>query len=90
MNPTAFDAYRVITDEYREVAEGRVLVLNHAIGRGKASGLDLARLEVPEKGANLFHIRDGKVTRLVLYWRAERAFADLGLTPEGEAVNRRD
>jgi ketosteroid isomerase-like protein len=28
------------------------------------------------KGVNLFHVRDGKVTRLVLYWDREHAAAD--------------
>jgi hypothetical protein len=32
----------------------------------------------------LFHIRDGKVARLVIYPYADRAFADLGLTLEDE------
>jgi hypothetical protein len=31
------------------------------------------------KGAGLFHIRNGKVTKLVLYWERDHAFADLGL-----------
>lgn len=36
-------------------------------------------VEMRSKAANLFQIRDGKVTRLVHYWDCERAFADLGL-----------
>jgi ketosteroid isomerase-like protein len=75
--------YRVEANEYRELDEERVLVLDHRIGRGKTSGVDLQ--ETAASGAVLFHIRDGKVTRLVLWGNLENAFADLGLTPETRA-----
>jgi ketosteroid isomerase-like protein len=64
-------------DEYRELDDERILVLLEFRGRGKASGLDIEQLGT--KGAEVFHLRDGKVTRLVLYWDRDRALADLGL-----------
>jgi hypothetical protein len=36
------------------------------------------------KGASLFHISGGKVTRLVIYLDREYALADLGLAPDVE------
>jgi ketosteroid isomerase-like protein len=69
--------FRSQADEYRELDDERVLVLIEFRGRGKASGLDVEQLGT--KGADVFHLRDGKVMRLVLYWDRDRAFADLGL-----------
>jgi ketosteroid isomerase-like protein len=69
----AWDHYRARVEEYREVDDG-VLVLTYATGRGKASGL-----EIGERRANLFHLRGGKVTSLVVYWDRARALADAGL-----------
>jgi ketosteroid isomerase-like protein len=68
-------------EEYRELDDARVLVLVQYSGRGKTSGLELG--EMRTRTAGLFHLRDGKVTRLVLYWDRERAFSELGLAPEG-------
>jgi hypothetical protein len=47
-------------------------------GRGKRSGLDVARL-VGAKGAILTHVHGGVVTRLAAYWDRERALAHHGL-----------
>jgi ketosteroid isomerase-like protein len=68
-------------DGYLELDDERVLALQRFSVRGKTSGLDLGR----ERGANLFHVCGGKVTRLVLYWDRERALAELGLTPKADS-----
>jgi ketosteroid isomerase-like protein len=69
--------YHYAVDEYRELDGGRVLVLFRRSGRGKTSGLEIDQLG--GKGADLFHVRGGKVTRLINYWDRDRALADLGL-----------
>ena len=77
---SAWEGLRIEVDEYRDLNDGRVLVLTHPGGRGKSSGLELEQMRI--EGAQLFHIRGGKVTRLVHYFDRERAFGDLGLAPE--------
>jgi ketosteroid isomerase-like protein len=72
-----WEEWRVEAEEFRELDDGRVLVLINLSGRGKASGLEVG--EMRAEAANLFHIRAGKVTRLALYWDRDRAFADAGL-----------
>jgi hypothetical protein len=52
-------------------------VLTHASGHGRTSGLEVGLLQ--SKGANLFHIQEGKVIRHVAYLQRDLAFADLGL-----------
>ena len=75
---TAFEGLDVKVEQYVPLDGERVLVLMHNSGRGKASGFDLGQLE--NRGANLFHVRDGKVTRLVLYFERERALEAVGLS----------
>ena len=78
----AWEEYHTEADEYRELDDERVLVLAHASGRGKTSGLEVG--EMRTMGASLFHVRDGKVTRLVNYFDRERAMAELGLASEAD------
>ena len=78
---SAWGDLRVEAEEYRELDNERVLVLTCMRGRGKSSGV-----EIEESRGSLFHIRDGKVTRLVLYWDRERALSDLGFAPEANAA----
>ena len=77
---SAWEEVRVEADEFRELDAERVLVLHHYSGRGKTSGLELGQMRA--KGAALYHIRRGKVTKLVGYFDRERAFADLGVASE--------
>jgi hypothetical protein len=81
---SAWEGYRVEAEEYRVLDEERVLVLLDAFGHGKASGLDLPETTRGRKGANVFDIREGGVTRLAVYFDYHRALADLGLAAEGE------
>jgi hypothetical protein len=74
---SASEGVRLVADEYRELDDERVLVLIHRSGRGKVSGLELGPSQT--KGATLFHLLCGKVTKLVAYWDSDRALADLGL-----------
>jgi hypothetical protein len=78
---STWEDFRTEAYEYRELDGERVLVFARLSGRGKTSGLEIGEMQAI--GVNLFHLRDGKVTRLVLYMDRERALADLGLAPEG-------
>jgi ketosteroid isomerase-like protein len=80
---SAWEDARFEAEAYRELGGERVLVLYHRSGRGKRSGLELEQIRT--QGASLFHIRDGRVTRLIIYWDADRALADLGLAPEADS-----
>jgi ketosteroid isomerase-like protein len=74
---SAWEGFRLVADEYRELDCDHVLVFDRNSGRGRTSGaaIDQTRAE----GAQLFRVRGGKVTRLVSYWDRDRALADLGL-----------
>jgi hypothetical protein len=75
---SAWQDFHVEDAEYRELDEERVLVLARFAGRGKTSGLEIG--QVWTKAASVFQIRNGKVTKLLLYTDYERALADLGLS----------
>jgi ketosteroid isomerase-like protein len=77
---TSWEEFTGVADEYRELHNERVLVLAHWSGRGKTSGLDLGQMST--KVACLFHVCDGQVTRLGLYFDLDRALADFELAPE--------
>jgi hypothetical protein len=77
---TSWKDYRAVVEGYRALDAERVLVLVHGTGQGKTSGLNIGPLH--SNGANLLHIRGGKVTRLVIYFDRHRALADLGIAPE--------
>jgi ketosteroid isomerase-like protein len=79
---SAWEGYRTEAEGYRELDGERVLVLAGNTGRGKTSGVEIGHVQ--PRGAAVFRIRDGKVTRLVVYWSRDHALADLGLAPEGD------
>ena len=73
----AWEDLRAVPEEFRELDGDRVLVYLRNEGRGKGSGIELHGISA--KSANVFTVRGGKVTSLILYWDRARAIADLGL-----------
>jgi hypothetical protein len=76
----AWDDFRTIAEEYRELDAKRILVLTRNTGRGKASGMELGEISGGPHGANLLELRDRKVIRLTAWWDRDRALAELGLS----------
>jgi ketosteroid isomerase-like protein len=74
----AWREFRAEPEQYLLVDDERVLVLVHNRARGRASGLEIEERSV----ANVFQIRDGKVTAIIVYLDREHAFADLGVDPK--------
>jgi len=74
---TDWSDFRAEAEEYLELDDERVLVLHRFSGRGKTSGVEVG--PTGAKGACLFYVADGQVTKLLLYSVRERALADLGL-----------
>jgi len=70
----AWKDFRAEARDYRVLDDERVLVLGRMRGTGRLSGTS-----IDTETVNLFHVRDRKVVRLVLYANRDRAFADLGL-----------
>jgi hypothetical protein len=79
----AWTDFQSTAESYCELDEERVLALARADARGKASGVELP--EALTRHVVLFHIREGKVIKAIIYRDRDRALADLGLAPEGDA-----
>ena len=75
---STWEDFRLEADEYRELDPERVLVFDSVSGRGKKSGLDLGQIQ--SRGAWLFHVRDGRVKRMVRYMDRDRALEAVRLS----------
>ena len=71
----AWEVYRHRAKEYRELDDERVLVVVH---RRALGGSGRSQSPQPDS-AGVFHLRDGKVSKLEIYWDCNRALVDLGL-----------
>jgi ketosteroid isomerase-like protein len=74
----AWEEFRIEAEEFRELDSERVLVLTRARGRGKTSGLEVGR--IAGQAADVFSIRESKVTKYVVYFDLQHASVDLGLS----------
>lgn len=76
----AWTDFRVEADEFLQVDGERVLVLAHYRALGEWSGMGFGPPHTD--AATLFHIRAGKVFRLVIYLDRRRALAEAGIARE--------
>ena len=82
---SAWEGHRSQAESHRELDEERVLVFAHATGRAKRSGVEFTGGMV--KPTVLFHVRDQRVTRLIIYHDRKRALAELGLASEADSAD---
>jgi ketosteroid isomerase-like protein len=80
---SVWEEYHSEVDKFRALDGEHVLVFFRLGARGKASGLELGQMRT--KGASLWQIVEGKVTRLVIYWDREHALTDVGLSSETDS-----
>jgi ketosteroid isomerase-like protein len=73
---SAWEDWRLVAIDYRELDHDRILVLAQSVGRGKTSGLEMEHLG---RVSHLWHIRDGKVVKAVAYFDRALALVDVGL-----------
>jgi ketosteroid isomerase-like protein len=66
-----WEHWRAEADDYLEFGD-YVVVLATYRGRGRGSGV-----EIVQRGAHVFRVRDGKVVRLEIFASRERALADV-------------
>jgi ketosteroid isomerase-like protein len=84
---SAWRDFRTQAEEFRVLDDERILVLINRTARGKTSGVQLD--ETLTRGAGLFHVCGGKVTRVVVYFNRDQALIDLGLSPEAGSAGPR-
>ncbi len=66
-----FDEIHIPAEELTDLGDGLILLVGTARFKGRASGLD-----VEASAANLWTVRDGKVSRFRFYQNKEDALAD--------------
>jgi ketosteroid isomerase-like protein len=70
----SFEDFSLEAEDYREAPGGEVVALIRARGRGRGSGV-----EIDNRIAHVWKLRDGKAERLVVYEEPDEAFAAVGL-----------
>jgi hypothetical protein len=73
---SAWEDFRAEAVEFRALDAERVSSLSDFSARGKTSGLDIGAMRA--RGAGVWHVRGGMVTKLIVHLDRDHALADLG------------